>query len=1273
MCFEGRTSINVGISFVFHSARSMRFQRESSLHDSSKVIRKMFSKPNNWLFAWTNFVNFEFATTRQKRTTFRLDGNSYSALEQRQVMTALPAFAIDSGMLYQIHGVEGNQGQLSEIDLTTRSLNDVGDNAGFKINATGFRSADGYIYGLDRSSNELVRIGANGENETLGTINGFPTSGSYSGDFGEDGLLYMRNGSSFYGINVDTLNVDNVVTASENVNRTYDIAYNPVTGLHYSIRRAGAQSEFISIDLRSGANEGQVTVINDNLRPSGTYGALFSDASGRVIAANNQGGLYEIDVATGVAEFAGYSPRASSNDGAFSARGTLNLPPVVTDAWMSILEGDSARTMPIETPYDLEGQDLTVTVTNLPDVGEIRDGDGNAVVNGQSMTVDQLMNLSYVPSEQNDTETESTIFQYEVSDGNLASPGKVEIYFAGLSRIKGQVTVLDNSEESAYAGYMYRNEIRLTGEDFRGDAIDQTVFTDVNGQFAFDELAPGTYQIEQEQPYVVFDGAVTADGLGATIGENLVSDIVIGVTPSSISGITFNEHAPSLLSGFTYVDADGDGTVGVTETGISSVAISLDGVDFNGSDVSLETETDSYGFYEFRGLAPGSYTVTQTHPEAFINGESNVGEFGGTASDNTIANISLGAGEKGLGYSFGEYENSSISGSVFIDNDLDYANDQGDTPLEGITVRLDGTNFRGESVSLETKTDINGNYSFEKLLAGNYSLTQDQPEGLENGRSQIGIFDNDETVLATSGTVGENRIDNIEVGFGRNGRSFDFSEKVGYDFTGSFEQTLVFTGTHEVDVFVFNAGTTHHYVRFNGEAHYIDASLDTNILFVGNEGDDQVYMTGSNKVERVITHENSIVMRSENFRVQAIDTSWYILESGGGFDKVIMYDTPEMDRIKMTQDYSRIWNDGGYFAETRGYHRSYFFADNGGDDRAYLYDSKYDDTVKMTSSNARMISRKYYSFVRNVERVYAYSINGGSDRSQFWDSAQDRDIFQAKPEFARMYNDGFYNIATGFEQMDAFAYNAGENDRAYLFGSEGDDMLVSSPAKTGITGADFAMDVHGFERTYGISNGGDDRALLLDSKLDDRFIARPDEATLYNNDYYLKASGFAKVDAWSSQGGNDRAYFYDSAGDETLVSLDREVRMFGSNFDNNSHGFARAYAHSTAGGNDNAILFDTAQADTIKLGDDVSKMYGETYYIWLNRFEDVKTRFTSANRHDRAIVFGSIDADALAASGELGELIQEHALDFIYDPNTDDSGDSDDSDLAAIFADLTGE
>ena len=81
----------------------------------------------------------------------------YEKLESRQVLASvLPAFAADEGVLYQIHGVSDQQGQLSEIDLINETFADVGDKAGFKINGTGFRAADGYIYGIKMDNDQLI-------------------------------------------------------------------------------------------------------------------------------------------------------------------------------------------------------------------------------------------------------------------------------------------------------------------------------------------------------------------------------------------------------------------------------------------------------------------------------------------------------------------------------------------------------------------------------------------------------------------------------------------------------------------------------------------------------------------------------------------------------------------------------------------------------------------------------------------------------------------------------------------------------------------------------------------------------------------------------------------------------------------------------------------------------------------------------------------------------------------------------------------------------------
>ena len=163
---------------------------------------------------------------RKSRKRKQPGGFQYDNLEPRQVLTsALPAFSPDSGVMYQIHGVTGEQGQLSEIDLVNETFVGVGSRAGFKINATGFRTADGYIYGIKMDADHLIRIGADGQNEILGEIDGLPNGNYFSGDFGQDGLLYLRHGNNYYGVNVDTVAVERVATADQDVNKTYDITY----------------------------------------------------------------------------------------------------------------------------------------------------------------------------------------------------------------------------------------------------------------------------------------------------------------------------------------------------------------------------------------------------------------------------------------------------------------------------------------------------------------------------------------------------------------------------------------------------------------------------------------------------------------------------------------------------------------------------------------------------------------------------------------------------------------------------------------------------------------------------------------------------------------------------------------------------------------------------------------------------------------------------------------------------------------------------------------
>lgn len=86
---------------------------------------------------------------------------------------------------------------------------------------------------------------------------------------------------------------------------------------------------------------------------------------------------------------------------------------------------------------------------------------------------------------------------------------------------------------------------------------------------------------------------------------------------------------------------------------------------------------------------------------------------------------------------------SDIGGFVYFDFDSNGMQGSGEMGLGGVTVRLNGTDFRGDNVNLSMTTDVNGQYRFEDLLPGEYSLTQDQPAGIIDGAESAGAAGND--------------------------------------------------------------------------------------------------------------------------------------------------------------------------------------------------------------------------------------------------------------------------------------------------------------------------------------------------------------------------------------------------------------------------------------------------------------------------------------------------------------------------------------------------
>lgn len=204
-------------------------------------------------------------------------------------------------------------------------------------------------------------------------------------------------------------------------------------------------------------------------------------------------------------------------------------------------------------------------------------------------------------------------------------------------------------------------------------ALVGSVLTDTNGSYQFDEhLCPGPYTIVQPVPPAgYFQGRDSRKGtvLPYTDSVNAIP-VVFGIsTPgnhecdepdgdaddptSSLPHNDFGELLAARLSGFVYTHRDANAIKDLTESGLAGVTVTLAGRDDRNVLVTLTTQTASDGSYDFSGLRPGTYAITDTPPPGYLEGENSLGTDGGTAGPGSFQ-VTLDAGAWGANYNFVE-------------------------------------------------------------------------------------------------------------------------------------------------------------------------------------------------------------------------------------------------------------------------------------------------------------------------------------------------------------------------------------------------------------------------------------------------------------------------------------------------------------------------------------------------------------------------------------------------------------------------------------------
>jgi len=247
--------------------------------------------------------------------------------------------------------------------------------------------------------------------------------------------------------------------------------------------------------------------------------------------------------------------------------------------------------------------------------------------------------------------------------------------------------------------------------DMEHDADEPSDVTESDGAYEIDGVKPGTWWVREVQQATWtqsrgdFQVTFASDGLYGEEGE-----------------YDFGNWTTTGFSGYKFEDKDADGTWDAGEPGLAGWTIKALGNTADGI-VSVETSTGANGYYEFSGLVPGSYVVTEIIPPAPPVWTQSFPALG-------YHSVTLASGMPDqASYDFGNWTYIDPYGYKFHDVDADGEWDADEPGLGGWEIHLDGYAGDGTPVSLVTTTAADGSWSFPSVPPGSYTISETQQTG----------------------------------------------------------------------------------------------------------------------------------------------------------------------------------------------------------------------------------------------------------------------------------------------------------------------------------------------------------------------------------------------------------------------------------------------------------------------------------------------------------------------------------------------------------------
>ncbi len=339
--------------------------------------------------------------------------------------------------------------------------------------------------------------------------------------------------------------------------------------------------------------------------------------------------------------------------------------------------------------------------------------------------------------------------------------------YAGLifpAKIGNFVFLDQNSDGIQDAGEPGLPMLKVILFDATGMRLD-SVLTDLEGLYTFNDLDPGSYYLEFEYPEAI-QPTITLAGM-PEVNSDITEANGVGTTDIFFLGSgECNEDIDggfvptgAVITGEVWLDTDNNFIQDNPNTPVEGIEIFL----YSTTDVDTPFAgpvfSNELGIYGFSSIPTGSYFVEFNIPDTLDFVTPNVGpadtdsDVTGFMGPGRTSPFIVLNGELYQDVDAGVTDiRSTVNGQLFIDADGDGVKDSNNMGLEGADVKLLDDNG---IVVASTITDADGMYLFEGILAGTYNVEfSNYPSTYQFTTPNVGNDNTDSDVVVDIGGIG---------------------------------------------------------------------------------------------------------------------------------------------------------------------------------------------------------------------------------------------------------------------------------------------------------------------------------------------------------------------------------------------------------------------------------------------------------------------------------------------------------------------------------------